>query len=366
MSDRASSPGVGGGSPAGATGSGGDGVDRARSVTIFDVARLAGVSHQTVSRVLNDLPNVRPATRERVENAIRQLRYVPSQAARALVTRRSRTLGLVATGLPDYGPSSVVLAVTESARAAGYAIITANLVDSTGPSLRSAAELLIRQSVEAIVMVAAERAALDAFDGGELGVPLVAVASEDRGRAARVTVDQYEGARIAVSHLLELGHRGIRHIAGPVGSMDAEERLRGWRDRLAEAGIAAPDPERGDWSPESGFRIGTHLLRGERPTAVFVANDQMALGVLRALQTGGLRVPEDVSVVGFDDIPEAAYFTPPLTTLRQDFANLGRDAMAAVLQLLQDDHAEPMPTGRVPQLIVRASTAPPARAAEGL
>lgn len=354
-----------GAAAAGTPAAGADGgAERSRSVTIFDVARLAGVSHQTVSRVLNDLPNVRPATRERVENAIRQLRYVPSQAARALVTRRSRTLGLVATGLPDYGPSSVVLAVTESARAAGYAVITANLVDAAGPSLRSAAELLIRQNVEAIVLVAAERAALDAFDGGELGVPLVAVASEDRGRAARVTVDQYEGARAAVSHLLELGHRDIRHVGGPVGSMDAEERLRGWRDRLAEAGIAAPEPERGDWSPESGFRIGTHLLRGARPSAVFVSNDQMALGLLHALQAGGLRVPDDVSVVGFDDIPESAYFTPPLTTLRQDFAGLGRDAMVAVLQRIQDDRAEAIPPGRVPQLIVRGSTAAPSGGAE--
>ncbi len=337
---------------------GAGGAERTRSVTIFDVARLAGVSHQTVSRVLNDLPNVRPATRERVEKAIRQLRYVPSQAARALVTRRSRTLGVVATGLPDYGPSSVLLAVNESARAAGYAVIATNLADAAGPSLRSAAELLIRQNVEAIVLVAAERAALDAFEGGELGVPMVAVASEARGRAPRVTVDQYAGARAAVSHLLELGHRDIRHIAGPVDSMDAAERVRGWRDRLTEAGLAAGEPERGDWSPESGFRIGRQLIAAGAPGAVFVANDQMALGLLHALDQAGLRVPAQVSVVGFDDIPEAAHFSPPLTTLRQDFSALGRDAMAAVLALLDDDRSEALPPSRHPQLIVRDSTSP--------
>ncbi len=332
--------------------------ERARNVTIFDVARLAGVSHQTVSRVLNDLPNVRPATRERVEKAIRQLRYVPSQAARSLVTRRSRTLGLVATGLPDFGPSSVLLAVTESARAAGYAVISTNLADAAGANLRSAAEMLIRQNVEAIVLVAAERAALDALDGTELGVPMVTVASELRGRAARVTVDQYAGAQAAVSHLLELGHRDIRHIAGPLGSMDAAERERGWRDRLADAGCPAVEPERGDWSPASGYAIGERMIAAGAPSAIFVSNDQMALGVLHAMDAAGLRVPGDVSIVGFDDIPEAAHFSPPLTTVRQDFGGLGRDAMAAVLTLLDDDRSEALPPARVPQLVVRASSAP--------
>lgn len=332
--------------------------DRSRVATIFDVARLAGVSHQTVSRVLNDLPNVRPATRERVEQAIRQLRYVPSQAARALVTRRSRTIGLVATGLPDFGPSSIVLTINESARDAGYAVITTSLADAAAQSLRSATEMLIRQNVEAIVLIAAEGAALDAFDGWDLGVPLVAVAAQARGRSARVTIDQYRGARAAVSHLLELGHRDIRHIAGPSGSMDGEERLRGWRDRLGEAGIAAVEPMRGDWSPASGYRIGQALVAAGAPQAVFAANDQMALGLLHALAEAGLGVPADVSVVGFDDIPEAAHFSPPLTTIRQDFGALGRDAMIAVLSVLQDEESGLPPAPRMPQLVVRASTGP--------
>ena len=338
-----------------ANGAGPTGGDKTRVATIFDVARLAGVSHQTVSRVLNDLPNVRPATRERVEKAIRQLRYVPSQAARALVTRRSRTIGLVATGLPDYGPSSVVLTVNESASDAGYAVITTNLADASGRNVRAATEMLVRHNVEAIVLIAAERETLDAFDGWELGVPLIAVASEGRARALRVTLDQYRGARAAVSHLLELGHRDIRHIAGPVGSMDAEERLRGWRDRLAEAGLPIAEAERGDWSPDAGYRIGTELFVAGTPSAVFAGNDQMALGVLHAAQNAGLSVPADVSVVGFDDIPEAAHFTPPLTTIRQDFVSLGRDAMIAVLSVLQDEESGLPPAPREPQLIVRES-----------
>ena len=336
----------------------GNGGDRGRVATIFDVARVAGVSHQTVSRVLNDLPNVRPATRERVVEAIAELRYVPSQAARALVTRRSRTIGLVATGLPDFGPASTVRAVNESARDAGYAVITMSLAGAEVPSLRSAAEMLIRQAVEAIVLVVDERAALRAFDGWELGVPLVAVASANRDRALRVAIDQYRGARAAVSHLLDLGHRDIRHIAGPAGSMDAEERLRGWQESLVEAEAPLTEPLRGDWSPDSGFRAGQRLLADGVPGAVFVASDQMAVGLLHALATAGLRVPEDVSVVGFDDIPEAAHLSPPLTTLRQDFVGLGQDAMAAVLAILQDDQSPRYPEPRLPQLILRSSTRP--------
>ena len=324
--------------------------------TIFDVARLAGVSHQTVSRVLNDLPNVRASTKERVEAAIRQLNYVPSQAARALVTRRSRTIGLVATGLPDFGPSSIVLSFNRSARDAGYAVITTNPADIEPQTLRSAVEMLIRQSVEAIVVLAAERGALDAFDGWELGVPLVAIASEERGRSIRVSLDQYRGARTATVHLQQLGHRDIAHIAGPAGSMDAEERLRGWADAQAEAGLPAPAPLRGDWSASSGYARGAELLADHVPEAVFVGNDQMALGLLHALQDAGLRVPDDVSVVGFDDVPDAAHFAPPLTTVRQDFTALGQDAMAAVLARLKDEDAPFRSQLRAPGLVVRAST----------
>jgi DNA-binding LacI/PurR family transcriptional regulator len=334
--------------------------DKARVATIFDVARLAGVSHQTVSRVLNDLPNVRPATRARVEQAIKQLRYVPSPAARALVTRRTRTLGLIVTGAPDYGPSSTALHFNEAARDARYSVITASMLETDAASMRSAAELLVRQNVEAIVLIAAQRAALDALDGVELGVPIVAVASEDRGGMHRVWLDQYAGARLAVEHLIGLGHREIRHVAGPTNAMDAAERVRGWSASLGEHGLPAREPLVGDWSPGSGYVHGRALAQDTEMTAVFVSNDQMALGVMHALAEAGLSVPGDVSIVGFDDIPESAYFAPPLTTVRQDFDGLGRDAMAGVLAVLGDDDRL-VPTPRVPDLVVRVSTAAPSR-----
>ncbi|PPL19473.1 LacI family DNA-binding transcriptional regulator [Microterricola pindariensis] len=332
--------------------------EKARAANIFDVARLAGVSHQTVSRVLNDLPNVRPATRLRVEQAIKQLRYVPSPAARALVTRRSRTLGLITVGTPDYGPSSTALHFNEAAREARYAVSMASMLTTDAATMRAAVEMLLRQNVEAIVLIATDRAAVESVNGLELGVPLIAIAAQGSGGFHRVSLDQYQGARIAVERLIALGHREIRHIAGPMAALDAVERHRAWRDVLAENQLRVHELPSGDWSPASGYRIGAELAAQGGFTAVFVGNDQMALGLYHALSAAGLSVPADVSVIGFDDIPESGYFAPPLTTIRQDFESLGRDTMAAVLAALRDDES-PSQLQRVPELIERESTAPP-------
>jgi DNA-binding LacI/PurR family transcriptional regulator len=330
--------------------------ERAKAATIFDVARLAGVSHQTVSRVLNDLPNVRAATRERVEKAIRQLRYVPSPAARALVTRRSRTLGLITTGGAEFGSSTAAVYFNEAARDERYAVIMASLLQANATTLRQAAETLVRQNVEAIVLVTSNRSTLELLRSMDLGVPVLAVVSQGSG-LHRVSLDQYAGARRAVRHLIELGHTQIRHICGPADSMDALERDRGWRDALGESALVAHEPVLGDWSAASGYAAGKALAT-EEFTAVFCGNDQMALGLVHALTEAGRSVPGDVSVIGFDDVPEAAHFSPPLTTMHQDFAQLGRDAMALMLNVLADEDA-PNPLQRVPELVVRASTAPP-------
>jgi len=332
--------------------------DRARAATIFDVARLAGVSHQTVSRVLNDLPNVRPATRVRVEDAIKQLRYRPSPAARALVTRRSRTIGLITTGNPDYGPSSILLGFTEAARHARYLVSISSMLETDVASMRAAVELLLGQNVEAIVLIAAHRGALEAIQGIDLGVPLVAVESSGRVGFHSVSIDQFRGGYDATSHLIALGHREIVHVAGPEDSMDATERVRGWRAALSEHALVAREPLVGDWSPASGFRIGLELADDVSFTAVFSANDQMALGVMHALGTRGIRVPEDVSVMGFDDIPEAEHFTPPLSTVRQDFGELGRTVMSTLLAVIQDGSLEEAPHP-LAQLVERESTAAP-------
>lgn len=328
---------------------------KARAATIFDVARLAGVSHQTVSRVLNDLPNVRPATKERVERAIAQLRYTPSQAARALVTRRSRTIGLIQTGGPDYGPSSTMLYFNEAAREARYAVSIVSMLDADAAGLRAAAELLLRQNVEALVLIAATSSHIEALSHEEFGVPLVVVAPRVSGTAAGIAIDHYAGARAAVAYLAELGHTDIRHVSGPDHSLEAAERVRGWRDELSDRGLVAGSVLTGDWSPSSGYGHGKELAESGA-TAVFVGNDQMALGVMHGLREAGVSVPDGFSVVGFDDIPEAAHFAPPLTSIRQDFVTLGRDVMATVLAQLSDDAPAP-DASAVPRLIVRESAA---------
>ncbi|WP_243074389.1 LacI family DNA-binding transcriptional regulator [Microbacterium sp. SS28] len=330
----------------------------ARPSNIFDVARLAGVSHQTVSRVLNDLPNVRPATRARVEQAIAQLRYSPSPAARALVTRRTRTIGLVTPGVSDYGPTSIAMNFTFAARAARYNVETVSSLDADVASVREAVEGLLRQRVDAIVLIVVDIAVLEAVRALDLSIPVVAAASTARRSPLIVSIDQYRGARSAVRHLAELGHERILHLAGSTQASDAIERVRGWRDELAAHRLAVVEPTHGDWSAASGYRVGATLDIAPG-SAIFVANDHMSIGLLSALRERGLRVPEDISVVGFDDVPEAGYLYPALTTVRQDFAALGELIMQKVLIAVEEPESATEDTPLPTHLIVRQSTSAP-------
>lgn len=328
----------------------------ARSANIFDVARLAGVSHQTVSRVLNGQPNVRPETRARVEQAIAQLRYSPSPAARSLVSRRTRTLGLITPAVADYGPTRIGMHFSIAARAARYSVDTVTTVDDDPGGVRAAIEGLLRQRVDGIVLVVMDVGVLEMVRGLDLSVPVVAAASSPRPSPLLVQIDQYRGARAAVRHLAELGHTRIAHIAGPARAADAVERVRGWRDELAERGLPVVDLVYGDWSAAAGYRIGLEL-DVEPGMAVFASNDQTALGLMSALRERSVSVPEEVSVVGFDDVPEAAYLYPPLTTVRQDFAALGELMLQKMLVTLEEDQVQTVDTPLPTRLVVRGSTA---------
>ncbi|MBM7503493.1 DNA-binding LacI/PurR family transcriptional regulator [Agromyces aurantiacus] len=323
------------------------------------MAKHAGVSHQTVSRVLNDLPGVAAATRERVRQAMAELNYAPSPTARAMARRRSGSIGLIQAGRPDYGPSSAALGFNEAAREAGYAVSQASMRALDADALTQAVHRLVLQRVEAIVLISGEREGVDVLRGIDAGVPLVAVASEGGPGLHRVSFDQAAGAHLATEHLIGLGHRRIAHVAGPADSMDAAERRRGFAGALAAHGLEQREPLAGDWLAASGHAAGRRLLDDGWATAVFVGNDQMSLGLLSACHAAGVRVPDDLSVVGFDDIPEAAFFTPALTTMRQDFDTLGRDIMATVVDVLRDEASAPDRTARVPELVVRASTGTP-------
>lgn len=340
------------------------GVPARRPPAMSDVAALAGVSHQTVSRVLNEHPSVRPETRERVQRAIAELGYRRNSAARALVTRRSGALGVVTTSSAHHGPTSTLLGLESAAREVGYYVSVAAIDRFDAGTLRGALEHFLDQGVEGIAIIAPQVDVAEAVAEAAAPVPVVTVTSgplvEPRAAHARVVavgVDQRDGARAATRHLAELGHRQVVHLAGPQDWFDARERLAGWREACAAAGVAAPDPVEVDWSAESGYRQGLRMVEEGLPTAVFAANDQLALGLLRAFWERGLRVPQDVSVVGFDDEAGAAYFVPPLTTVRQDFPALGRSAIDALVRALAD---EDVPRTLLPAtLVVRASSAAP-------
>ncbi|WP_372593703.1 LacI family DNA-binding transcriptional regulator [Actinotalea sp.] len=324
-----------------------------------DVAALAGVSHQTVSRVLNDHPSVRPGTRARVLDAVEALGYRRNSAARTLVTRRSGTIGVVTSGSALFGPISTLLAIERAARDGGLFVSVVTVRQWDAAEVRTALDHFMDQGVDGAVVIANQDDALDAVRTWDARIPVVVVGSQDvpSGRLRAVAVDQYAGACTAVWHLLDLGHRSIAHLTGPMDWIDARERLRGWRDELEWAGRAVPAPIDGDWTAERGFRVGLALADGELPTAVFAANDQLALGLLHAFAQRGVRVPQDVSVVGFDAVDGSDHFVPPLTTVHQDFEGLGQRCLA-VLRTAIDGEAASAET-IVPRLIVRASTAAP-------
>ncbi|WP_216652093.1 LacI family DNA-binding transcriptional regulator [Nocardioides sp. zg-1308] len=334
---------------------------RRRTPVMADVARLAGVSHQTVSRVVNGQDNLRPATRERVEEAIRQLGYRPNTAARALVTRRSATIGVIGSKSGYWGPSTVHRTIQAAGREAGYFVSSVNLQSLTRSELVDAIDHLRDQGVEGIVLISATDEAVEVARAQEhLGTPVVVVEGDPDRTHWTVGVDQVAGAELGTQHLIDLGHTDIVHLAGPQEWTEARARLHGWRTAMYAAGLRPSEHVTGDWSAASGFEAGQRIAAREDVTAVFCANDQMALGLLRALSESGRTVPDGergVSVVGFDDIPEAPYLVPPLTTVRQDFQAVGRRAIEILRAALSGDPAP----GRLinPELVVRASSAAP-------
>jgi DNA-binding LacI/PurR family transcriptional regulator len=330
---------------------------RRRAAVMSDVGRLAGVSHQTVSRVINGSRHVRPETRQRVLDAMRELDYRPNSVARALVTGRSNTLGVVTFDTTLYGPAATLCGIERAAHEAGYFIIVASLKALNHNSVSEAVERLRLHGVDGILAIAPQQDAAEALCGAPSEIPLVAVEAGPTGEVPVVAVNHVIGAATATEHLLGLGHRTVWHVAGPRGWLEAMQRLDGWRATLETAGADVPEPLYGDWSAQSGYDLGRQLAADPTVTAIFAANDQMALGVLRAMNEAGREIPGEVSLVGFDDIPEAAYFSPPLTTIRQDFDEMGTRGVRLLLRTMAAGRPlEPGADSR-PELIVRSSTA---------
>ncbi len=322
-----------------------------------DVARLAGVSHQTVSRVLNGHPNVSPATRAGVLAAIRDLGYRRNAAARTLVTGKTNALAVISFDTTLYGPASMLYGIERAAHPE-YSVAIASLPAFDRKSMTEAVEWSLGQAVEGIIVIAPQILAVQALAGLAGDVPLVAVGCGTSAPLPSVAIDNLAGAAKATQHLLDLGHQTVHHMAGPDNWVDAQERVEGWRGTLGAAGRPEPEMLRGDWSARSGYELGHRIAAMPEVTAVLCANDPMALGLIRALAERGRQVPRDVSVVGFDDIPEAAYFLPPLTTVRQDFGTLGRRALHLLMDRIAGDHRVYSVQPIEPELVVRASAAP--------
>jgi DNA-binding LacI/PurR family transcriptional regulator len=330
---------------------------RRRAAVMSDVGRLAGVSHQTVSRVINGSRHVRPETRQRVLDAMRQLDYRPNSVARALVTGRSNTLGVVTFDTTLYGPAATLCGIERAAHEAGYFIIVASLKALDRVSVSEAVERLRLHGVDGILAIAPQEDAAEALRGVPAEIPLVAVEAGPASEVPVVAVDHVVGATSATRHLLDLGHRTVWHVAGPQGWLEAMQRLNGWRAALEAGGAEVPHPLHGDWSAQSGYDLGRKLSIDPAVTAIFAANDQMALGVFRAMNEAGREIPREVSVVGFDDIPEAAYFSPPLTTIRQDFDEMGTRGVRLLLRTMAAGRPLKAGADSRPELILRSSTA---------
>jgi DNA-binding LacI/PurR family transcriptional regulator len=332
--------------------------DPSRRATLYDVARYAGVSHQTVSRVINGSPHVAPKTLRRVQEAIRALGYQPNKAAQALVTRRTFTLEVVAAGTMHYGPAQMVTSVQQAANASGYKLVLTYVEHMTLEQTRSVMDNL--GDVDGVIIVAPIQEDIYESLTQMCPKPFVKVGAKPGAKLPSVIIDQHQGCRMAVQHLIELGHRHLAEICGPLHWYDALARHESWLDTLRvhhlEPGPVAP----GDWTAASGYAAARRLLQtGPAFSALVVANDQMALGALRALHEAGLRVPDDVSVVGFDDIPEAAYFEPPLTTVRQDFTALGKQSVEYLVEMLRHPDAPLHQRMLYPSLVKRLSTRTP-------
>jgi DNA-binding LacI/PurR family transcriptional regulator len=327
-----------------------------KKANIYDVAKLAGVSHQTVSRVINNHQSVRPITKQRVQAAMKELDYHPSFAARSLVTTKSRLLAFLVSDTVLYGPVGMNNAMERQARQSGYLVITVSVIPENMDSLNEALSQLSPLQIEGLVTIALPTDAVEVATQAFPDIPMVALDTHDIANARAVGIDNLEGGYQATKYLLELGHKKILHVAGLISSFEAGARRLGYEKAMNEFGYQ-PYLIQGDWRADTGFSIGVDLnLQLEDYTAIFAANDYLALGLMKAFRLKGIDVPGDISVIGFDDIPEASFLTPALTTMRHDFNRLGAIAMNLMLAELSGKEV-PAKEVLIPEIVVRESAA---------
>ncbi len=333
-----------------------------QKVTIKDIARICKVSTQTISRVINHRPDVSPETRELVEKAIAEMGYRPSALARSLVQQRSYTLGVILAGLKYVGVSQTLNGITEQCEESGYALLTKELPRFDTPDIVPVIEALIARHVEGIIFAAPElneNVRLVQSQLPQFCPPIVFLKCLPNPNYTTISVDNYGGARKAVEYLFATGRRHIGLITGPLEWLETRQRKQGWEDALKSFGVAvtANKWSVGNWSSNSGEAAFIELRhKYPKMDGLFCSNDQMALGVLHNANANGIRVPEDLAVVGFDDLAEAAYFSPALTTVTHPLGELGRLAVKALLDEIEGESLPHQEIVLQTELVLRDST----------
>jgi DNA-binding LacI/PurR family transcriptional regulator len=330
-----------------------------RPATLDDVAARCDVSYQTVSRVVNGSPQVAEKTRARVLKAIADLNYRPNLAARHLATRRSSLIGMIGSHITHYGPAQVMVSIEEMAKRQGYNLIFAGVESSSESELLAAIDDLCEHQVDGLVIGIRFERWIPTVRAHCRGVPFVSVGNRIVKQIPAVVVDQAYGVRLATEHLLQLGHRRIACISGPADWPAAKERYLAWAKTIKKAGLPLGPQVQGDWTTESGYQATRQLLSSRSPsfTAIIACNDHMALGALRALHAANIRVPEEISIVGYDDLPESRFFEPPLTTVHHDFVAEGEYCVRTLLRMISQETVDTTLHVLSPDLVVRESTA---------
>ena len=328
---------------------------------------MAGVSTQTVSRVINERPDVSPETRKRVQEVIEALSYRPSALARSLISQRSHTLGVVIAGLKHIGPSRTLSGITSAAEDAGYSVLLKELPSYDTEDITPIFQAFVSRHVDGIIWAVPEVGENRKWVNNppaDIELPLVYLTMEARDQLSIVSIDNYLGGRMAMSHLLEQGYRKIGHISGPLDWWEARQRMAAWRDTLTERGLVSGESHsvEGNWSSASGA-LAIEKLFDQYPDmdSIFVANDQMALSVMQFFSEKKIRIPQEIGIVGFDNIAESAFFSPALTTIQQDQHNVAKIAVAEVIKIIESgwkgsDLLEPKPIILPPTLVVRQSS----------
>ncbi|MDU4093628.1 MAG: LacI family DNA-binding transcriptional regulator [Pantoea sp.] len=338
---------------------------KAKSTTLYDVAQYAGVSYQTVSRVINQAENVSEKTRQKVELAMTALNYVPNRVAQQLAGKMGYTIGLATSNLSLHAPSQIAAAIKSRAGEKGFNVVISMTEQSGAAAAKAAINNLLAQRVDGLIV----NIPLQDEEAQNLvtlcqALPVLFLDVSPQLAANSVIFDPAEGARLGVAHLLALGHREIALLAGPQDSVSAQLRFEGWQQTLAQHQLRPTAVMEGDWSAMSGYQQVTRLLNeGAHPSAILVANDQMALGALRAIAEAGLKVPQDISIIGYDDTADSACFIPPLTTIKQDFKALGKNSVERLVELIGQPDA-PVRSELLPvSLVTRKTTDSPQKEA---